>query len=706
MRRFAAIATLVVVGVAAWVTVAGPEDTALRPDDQVVAAGAALVPFDACEDLTGWAAEIALERVGPYGLAGLGAHGYGAVDDVAVAEEADAGAATRPAGGDAAEPVPAPADQSGTGQSGPQVSTTNVQEAGIDEPDIVKTDGRILASVSDGAVEILDVSEGVERIATHRLDATQIGSEPELLLAGDRLLVSWTSHPGPRPYGDMPATEREGDGVPRSDDPDADDLHPIHVHSPTTHLELVDLSDPRDPRAVARYRIDGAYLSARMTGGTVRVAVSSTPTGLDLRAPTRGGLEAERAAEQHNREAIRRATADDWLPFAIHEDLRGATVTSEGTAVDCRRVHRPPQPSGLATTTVLTFAMDDGDLQPEDTTAVFAPADTVYASADRLYVALSTMPFAMPVDGPASDAVEPDAVEPDDVTTTLHAFDTAEPTSTRYVASGEVAGHILDQWSLSEHDGHLRVAVTEGQAWGGDTSESAVVVLEERGDLLVETGRVGGLGKGERIYAVRFMGDIGYVVTFRQVDPLYTIDLTDPADPVVRGELKILGYSAYLHPTEPGRLLGVGQDATEEGRILGTQVALFDVADLDAPERLAKLTVEGANSEAEADHRAFLWWEPRSLAFIPMAVHGPMVVPEGEPPRPGAEAFTGLVAYEVGDARFDEAGRVSHADQVNDPWTAQIRRAIVVGDRLLTVSRAGVQATALDGFDTVGWQRF
>ena len=146
------------------------------------------------------------------------------------------------------------------------------------------------------------------------------------------------------------------------------------------------------------------------------------------------------------------------------------------------------------------------------------------------------------------------------------------------------------------------------------TSESTVYVLRQDGRSLDVVGKVGGLGKGERIYSVRFVGATGYVVTFRQTDPLYTVDLRDPAKPTVTGELKITGYSAYLHPAGDGRLLGIGQEATEQGRIQGTQISLFDVRDPAKPNRLAQYHVQGAHSEAEFDPHAFLYWPQTGLA--------------------------------------------------------------------------------------------
>ena len=149
----------------------------------------------------------------------------------------------------------------------------------------------------------------------------------------------------------------------------------------------------------------------------------------------------------------------------------------------------------------------------------------------------------------------------------------------------------------------LRVASTEAPPWfdpaRGSESESFVTTLDERAVSSSVLGRVGGLGKGERIYAVRFAGDTGYVVTFRQVDPLYTLDLANPSRPAVLGELKVEGYSAYLHPIGGDLLLGIGQDATGEGRVLGTQLSLFDVSNLRRPSRLHRWTLGPSWSEAE-----------------------------------------------------------------------------------------------------------
>jgi uncharacterized secreted protein with C-terminal beta-propeller domain len=204
---------------------------------------------------------------------------------------------------------------------------------------------------------------------------------------------------------------------------------------------------------------------------------------------------------------------------------------------------------------------------------------------------------------------------------------------------------------------------------------------------------VGGIGRGEQIQAVRFLGDAGYVVTFRHVDPLFTIDLSKPDAPRVAGELKLLGFSAYLHPVSAGLLLGVGQDATPQGAQLGIQLSLFDVSDLAHPVRVAQRRVaSSSSSEVQWDHHAFLYWAPRRLAVLPVAVFDN-----------GSEAFLGAIGFRIGPAAIDEVGRVSHDSAA---YPVSVRRAVVIGARLFTVSDLGVKASALSTFADEAWVPF
>jgi hypothetical protein len=312
----------------------------------------------------------------------------------------------------------------------------------------------------------------------------------------------------------------------------------------------------------------------------------------------------------------------------------------------------------------------------------------VYASNDSLYVA--TQRFTPP----PSDSTEP----PPPLTTAIHRFDISERNKTTYSASGEAPGYVLGQFALSEYKGVLRVASTSSPVWWSgaprDQTQSYVSTLKQVGDLLLPLGRVGGLGSGERITGVRFLDDAGYVVTFRQTDPLYTIDLSQPNDPKVAGELKLLGFSAYLHPVGDGLLLGIGQDATDQGRQLGTQVSLFDVSQLDRPRRLSQARVGGASSsEAEYDHHAFLYWAPQKLAVLPVAIY------DGK-----SNPFNGAIGYRVGKSRIDEVGRIEQ--DTGQQYAPGIRRSVVVGSRLFTVSDLGAEASTLSSLANQTWVPF
>jgi len=270
------------------------------------------------------------------------------------------------------------------------------------------------------------------------------------------------------------------------------------------------------------------------------------------------------------------------------------------------------------------------------------------------------------------------------------------------VASGAVRGYLLNQFSLSEYQGNLRVASTEEPDWwsppeaAARPSESLVTVLAERDGRLAQVGQVDGLGRGERTYAVRFLGPRGYLVTFRQTDPLFTLDLSDPAHPAVRGELQIPGFSSYLHPIDETTLIGVGQAADDGGRVQGTQVSLFDVSDLTAPRRIAQRSLDTDWSEAESDHHAFLWWPARNLLVLPVQTYG----------ETGATSFLGAVGLDVTRATgITPIARVRHPDDPDRPGSP-VRRSVVVGDALYTVSDTGVLGSSLDTLAPRGWAAF
>jgi hypothetical protein len=228
-------------------------------------------------------------------------------------------------------------------------------------------------------------------------------------------------------------------------------------------------------------------------------------------------------------------------------------------------------------------------------------------------------------------------------------------------------------------------------------------------------GHVTGLGLTERIYSVRFIGPVGYVVTYRQTDPLYTVDLSDPAQPRVRGSLALTGYSSYLHPASDTRLIGIGRQADAMGHAGGTQVSLFDVSDLAAPTRLATFTLAAAISNAEFDPHAFLYWPGAHLIVVPLQrtgmVAGAPAPPGGAAQSPGAPQ-SGALVLRLDDSGITETGFITQPDTATAagypgyPGYPPIERSLIIGHTLWTISTAGAMATDLTTLRQQGWVPF
>jgi hypothetical protein len=227
-----------------------------------------------------------------------------------------------------------------------------------------------------------------------------------------------------------------------------------------------------------------------------------------------------------------------------------------------------------------------------------------------------------------------------------------------------------------------------------------VHVLTQRGDRLVAVGKLTGLGTGERIFAVRFAGPTGYVVTFRQTDPLYVLDLRDPRKPRTAGQLKINGYSAYLHPAGDGLLIGVGQDATSQGRTTGTQVSLFDVRDPASPHRLSVYKVDSGTSEVEFDPHAFLYRPDTGLTVLPVQRFATT-------PAPNAGFNGQALVLSVRGRQVREVGMVHQPREESQPALySTIRRSLTIGTTLWTMSDVGLQASDAAGLTQQAWVPF
>lgn len=617
-----------------------------------------LVAFDSCADALAGLKKAAKAAVGPWGFGG----GAIAVDAAATV-------------GGAPPPAARSAMDAGE-QAAPSHSGTNTHEAGVDEPDLVKTDGRRIVTVSQGVLTVVDAGT---RAVTGTLDLAGgeeavTWAESQLLLHGDHALVLIPSYM----YGHPMPIDVAGDRAMAPTTP-----RPDEISGP--RLLLVDLTGT--PSVLASYRIDGSLVDARQVGGTARVVVRSVPR-IEFPYPKGDDKRTDRKRLADNRAVIDKSTMEAWLPR--YESTTGNTV--DKGHVECSSVSRPASYSGTSMLTVLSFDLGGTSLGDGQATSLVADGQTVYSNGPNLYVATDEQWRI------AAWNFDRRGFKPSDQTTDIYRFDTTQSGAPRFAGAGSVPGWLINQYAMSEWDGHLRVATTSGIPWGDEaSSSSAVYVLRIGADGLEKVGQLGGLGRGERIYSVRFAGEVGYVVTFRQVDPLYTVDLTDPRAPKKMGELKITGYSAYLHPVDRTRLIGVGQEASSEGRTQGTQVSLFDVSDLTKPGRLAQYHVKQGHSEAEFDPHAFLYWPADRT----------MVVPIMSWANDGS-ASGGALVLRVSDTSFTEVGLVRHPapDRVDFQRGNTIRRSLMVDGTLWTVSDAGLRATDPASMNSLAWIAF
>jgi uncharacterized secreted protein with C-terminal beta-propeller domain len=585
-------------------------------------------------------------------------------------------------GADGGPPTPAPTDY----------TTTNVQEAGVDEPDLVKTNGTHMFIAQDRALHVLRSWPAAD--TAELASVTLPGWATGLFLLDDRVVVLAQVDAGTDPT--LPAFT-DGWAV--------------------TRVLVYDVSDPANPALLRTQDFEGYLADARMIGDQAWLVINqwlavpqpvwdaawtsieaSPYLSWDSPQETRDAMKAlARAAVQP---AVHAAMATVDIPSLLpawQQDGAGAAPL-----LACGELYATATPSHLSMMSVIQFDVTDLGVAA---TGLMSDGWTVYASLQNLYVAQTSWWW-----WGAEDAG----------VTQIHQF-ALEADGPRYAASGEVDGWIYDAFGMSEHAGFLRVATTDfGGWWWGPVDPAAepaanhITVLHDDGaGALGVVGHVGGIAPGEQIQAARFLGDKGYIVTFRRTDPLFTLDLSDPTNPTVVGELVLPGYSAYLHPMDDDHLLAVGMQGLETGELTGLAVSIFDVSDLANPtlQDQYDLTEQGwAWSEAMWDHHAFTWH--RDVLTIPAYF---------ERYDAGTGTWTGFsgaisLRASVTDG-LAELGRVDHHDLVDastclyarwwdygedacawggEWWYAQVRRSVYIEDNLYTISNYGVKVNALN----------
>ncbi len=610
---------------------------------------------------------------------------------------------------EAAQPTTAsPSDQSTmtlTEAGAKGYSTTNVQVQGVDEPDFLKNDGKYAYILSGDRLTIVDAypPENATVAVRIALDIQQGQYLQNMFLNNDTLVIFYQEY-------------SEDFVIPQYD------FAPQPISRPNTHALLLDLSDRENPKVLHNYKVSGNYNNARMIGDQVYLITTS-----DL--------------------------------YDYHNPIVPLVSESSTTIIrpDIYYFDNPDLYYAFNTVTSIDIA-DDGENAVNSTTFLMNPASTLYASEDNIYIAYQkNQPYyyhqsnsrdrffeavvpLMPQDvqqkirdiesnSDLSPSEKWDRVSEllqdtynrmpeseksklfEDIQRALADYDekiaketqktvihkiAIGPEGVSYSSRGEVPGRLLNQFSMDEHGDRFRVATTSefySPYWGSATYNN-VYVLDQEMNIV---GKLEEIARDESIYSARFMGDRLYLVTFQRIDPLFVIDLSNDT-PKVLGELKLPGYSNYLHPYDENHVIGIGKETKENqyGGIetLGVKVALFDVSDVNNPEvvDVYQIGSSGTDSEVLYDHKALLFDRSKNVLSIPVSIYPdyaePRYAEDGRYIEP--KVWRGFYVFGVDpEAGFTLKGTVEHFNDTGDYYyiyDTQGSRSFYIGDVLYTVT--------------------
>jgi inhibitor of cysteine peptidase len=547
-------------------------------------------------------------------------------------------------------------------------SETNVQVVGVDEGDLVETDGDYLYILSGQELVIVDARDPQALQVASRLE---LDDRPfAMYLAGDRLTLLSRK--------DMWFIGADLDSWMN---PELGWFVPCNMDMTLT---VLDLSDRQSPTIVQQTSVDGNFVDSRAIGNVVYLVVQQglklpAPELIDVGSETAGpeqpvvGSQRYETKEEYL-ERIEGQILDLALPH-FHSYGRDGQLVESGLLSRATDVYRPAGGDANAFTSVVAFDVA-GDA-PGPISSVSVPshgASQVYVSRESLYLLQGrSFPWC-------------------DQDTSIVKLDLDEATGgVELSASGKVPGRVLDQFSVDEHDGYLRIATTQGWAgrWDGQgSSGNNLYVLQQQGDRLQIVGRLEDLAPGEKIYSARFLGDRAFVVTYKKVDPLFAVDLSDPTDPRVAGELKIPGFSNYLHSIEGGYLIGIGRHADEQtGLFQDPQVSLFDVGDLSAPELLDRFTLDTGRAGGQgifSDHHVIAYYPEHGVLTVS--------VPDGEGWLGGSNDLW-VFHIDVNAGSQAEADGIELLSRIEHD--SSVVRSVRIGDLLCAISADTVTVHAI-----------
>ena len=611
--------------------------------------------------------------------------------------------------------TPAPS----TRQEGVDYSGTNNQEQGVDEADFVKTDGYHIYFVDNGVLHIMDIPEFGE---IEHASTTSIQGSPVAMMLNEESLVVISTVSSWNIDSQDPLSKAMGWG---------EDWYGWRT-STLTKFTVYDISNSSSPEVSRELYIEGYYMTAREVAGTVRTVTHTWmdipglqtwityPDGYwdsgvddDVRFNMRE-IAAQEAID-NNQKIIEQLSLEDMLP-QVHERVGSQIITHHMDGDDCSDFAAPEESLNRGYTSIFTLDLISEELEFE-ADHIVGNWPLVYSSQDTLIITENAWDWWWFWGNDNLDEA-----------TNIHTFDISQPGETAYAGSGRVDGTILDQFSISEHEGVVRVATTTGQ-WGRwwmanpEPMENHVITLSHETDpqsenvRLLEIGRVDGIAYNETIWSARFVEDRAYIVTFENMDPLWTIDLSDPTNPTIMGELEVPGVSTYIHPLSDDAILTIGLGPADEETGLGldwshTRLSLFNVSNFSDPQLSQTLSLSPvadpnngwswAWSEATWEHKAFQYWAPKGMLAVPLNTYRyDYYYDDAGKYHYDYDWVSKLMIVNVTEDGLELYGEVNHSQfyetDENRWWNSyNIRRSIFMGDYIYAISHGGITVTNLD----------
>ncbi|WP_221564911.1 beta-propeller domain-containing protein [Alkalihalobacillus sp. TS-13] len=551
----------------------------------------------------------------------------------------------------------AKADSSGSGD----FSETNVQVDGVDEADIVKNDGRYVYQVLQDRVIITKAypASEMKKVAAITFKEHEL-SPQELILYKDRLVIIGHS------LKEMQAIQNRGTS--------AKDVALLPIHH-TLKAYFYDIKDRSKPILEREVEIEGSYFTARRSDNYLYLISNHHPNYWPL---------AEKKDQGKNidlRPKVRDSADNDGSKYIDYEKINYFSDSKDTNF------------------TIISSIPIDKPRKKARFTTYLGSGNQLYMSKENIFIAVNTYP----------DLTTDTRVEftPD---TVVYKF-TFNEEVVKFKHSTEIEGTVLNQFSMDEYRGKFRVATTSGNTWNDDNpSSNHLFIFDEK---LRKIGEITDLAQGERIYSARFMQDRIYIVTFKQVDPLFVIDASDPTNPKVKGELKIPGFSNYLHPYDENHLIGFGQNTklVENSSVSepfvqtdGIKISIFDVSDMNNPieKHTEIINGNGTYSLLNHDHKSLLFDKQRNIFAFPIHIYN---YEEGKAQI--ENAFQGAMIYNI-DTKdgFNLAAKLSHTQTEGEKrfeqWETDIQRLLYIQNTIYSLSRSKIVAHELSTFEKIG----